>query len=156
MNALRRDTNREGYQIRLGAPALKDLRACLTPDELGAVVSKFGRAGGSRSAAPVLYDTQFCEILDLRGFEAYSKSASINRVLCRDALAEPLFEAGVLQYGCQFEKYQILDESTEKECVRVIFSDGSSDEADVLIGADGSHSKASWKGCSRKLSRRFQ
>lgn len=140
---LERNSKREGYQIRLGAPALKGLRACLTQSELAAVVSKFGRAGGSRSAAPVCYDSQFRELLDLSRFEAYSKSAPINRVLLRDALAEPLWRAGVLHYGAQFQTYQIIGEGTEKERVRVFFSDGSSDEADMLIGADGSHSKAS-------------
>ncbi|KAF5859194.1 hypothetical protein ETB97_003207 [Aspergillus alliaceus] len=138
---LERHSKREGYQIRLGAPALKGMRECLTPEQVSAITAKFGRAGGSLNRAPVWYDHRFRELLDPSRFEAYHKSAPISRVVLRDALAEPLFDAGKLRYGFEFRYYEIIGQGTEHECVRVVFADGSFDEGDLVIGADGSHSR---------------
>ncbi|RKL27484.1 hypothetical protein BFJ72_g13071 [Fusarium proliferatum] len=138
---LERHAKREGYQIRLGAPALKGMRACLNEQQIKAIVDKFGRSGGVRSSAPVLYDKNFKELVDLTVFPSYSKSAPIKRGILRDLLADPVYEAGKLQYGRAFTRYEILDPGTATERVRVWFDDGSSDECDVLIGADGSNSK---------------
>lgn len=138
---LPKDSKREGYQIRLGAAALKGMRACLSQDELERIVQKFGRANGSRSEAPVIYNKHFEAMLDLSTFPVYSKSAPISRVVLRDALAAPVSAAGKLKYGCQFSRYEILEHGTPQERVRVWFEDGSHDDCDILIGADGSHSK---------------
>lgn len=135
------DSKREGYQIRLGAAALKGMRACLSHDELQRIVLKFGRANGSRSEAPVVYNEHFKKMLDLSKFSTYNKSAPISRVVLRDALAAPVAAAGRLKYGCQFSRYEILGVDTPHECVRVWFEDGSHNDCDILIGADGSHSK---------------
>lgn len=140
---LSRHSKREGYQIRLGAPALKGMRACLSPEQISAVTAKFGRAGGSLNRAPVWYDHQFRILLDPSRFEAYHKSAPISRVVLRDALAEPLFEAGKLKYGFEFCRYEIVRHGPEYEGVRVVFGNGFVDEGDLLIGADGSHSRVS-------------
>jgi len=135
------DSKREGYQIRLGAAALKGMRACLSHDELQRIVLKFGRANGSRSEAPVVYNEHFKELLDLSRFPTYTKSAPISRIVLRDALAAPVVAAGKLKYGCPFTRYEILETSSPEERVRVWFEDGSHDDCDILIGADGSHSK---------------
>ncbi|KAL3480489.1 FAD/NAD(P)-binding domain-containing protein [Aspergillus californicus] len=138
---LERHSKREGYQIRLGAPALKGMRECLTADQISGITGKFGRADGSRNRAPVWYDHRFRELLDPSRFEAYHKSAPISRVVLRDALAEPLFAAGKLKYGFEFCRYEIVRPGDEHERVRVVFADGSFDEGDLVIGADGSHSR---------------
>lgn len=135
------DSKREGYQIRLGAAALKGMRACLSHDELQRIVLKFGRANGSRSQAPVVYNKHFEKLLDLSKFPTYNKSAPISRVVLRDALAAPVATAGKLKYGCQFSRYEVLKAGTPEERIRVSFEDGSHDDCDILIGADGSHSK---------------
>lgn len=138
---LAENSKREGYQIRLGAAALKGMRACLSQEELNSIVQKFGRSNGSKSEAPVIYDRTFSPILDLSRFPSYNKSAPISRVVLRDALAAPVSAKGRLKYGCQFDRYEILNHGTIDEKVRVWFEDGSHDDCDILIAADGSHSK---------------
>lgn len=138
---LPQDSKREGYQIRLGAAALKGLRACLSSDHLDSIVQKFGRANGLRSQAPVLFSQYFRPLINLAKIPSYNKSAPINRVVLRDLLAEPLSKAGVLQYNKEFARYEILAPNTYQERVRVWFKDGSTDECDILIAADGAHSK---------------
>ncbi|KAH7114917.1 hypothetical protein EDB81DRAFT_893025 [Dactylonectria macrodidyma] len=138
---LDKDVKREGYQIRLGAPALIGMRANLEKDHLSRIVEKFGRAGGAKSSAPSVYDEKFNRLIDFRRFAAYSKSAPINRVILRDALAKPVDKAGKLHYGRSFSRYEILKPGTQDEQVRVYFSDETYDDCDVLVGADGSHSK---------------
>ncbi|KAH8651262.1 hypothetical protein BX600DRAFT_473299 [Xylariales sp. PMI_506] len=132
--------DREGYQITLGSPALEGFRACLTPDLIEVLVAKFGRAGGRKSRAPIIYDTGFRPLLDLTKIPNYHKSAPINRRTLRDSLALPVFESGNLVYGKKFERYEIIG-AGDAERVRAYFDDGSSDDCDVLIGADGSHSQ---------------
>ncbi|KAF4553884.1 FAD-binding domain-containing protein 42 [Elsinoe fawcettii] len=137
---LKRDAKREGYQIRLGGDALKGMRACLDKQQIEDIVAKFGRANGTRSAAPICYDRDFNVLLDMTQFATFNKSAPINRVVVRDLLAAPLEKAGVLTYDRQFEKYSIID-TNGHERVRVHFSDGSVEDCDILVGADGSHSR---------------
>lgn len=144
---LQKHAKREGYQIRLGAPALIGMRACLSPSEIETVAAKFGRAGGVKSAAPIIYSSNFEPLLDLTKFPAYSKSAPINRVILRDTLADPVDAAGKLSYGAGFERYEILRPGKNDEKVRAWFADGSYDDCDILIGADGSHSKVSVPRC---------
>lgn len=138
---LQRHAERKGYQIRLGAFALKGMRACLSPDHIKTIAAKFGRSSGMKSGAPVMYDDKFQEMLDLSVYPNYSKSAPISRGLLRDTLADPVFDAGRLKYGMQFERYEILNPGSNREQVRVWFVDGSFDDCDILIAADGSHSK---------------
>lgn len=135
------DSKREGYQIRLGAHALRGMRACLSTDQLQGIVAKFGPANGEKSEAPIVTNRNFETMVDLSKIPSYNKSAPISRVVLRNALAEPVAAAGNLKYGAKFSRYEILNPGSEKERVRVWFEDGSHDDCDVLIAADGSHSK---------------
>ncbi|KAK3109790.1 hypothetical protein LTR53_016569 [Teratosphaeriaceae sp. CCFEE 6253] len=131
---------REGYQIRLGGNALTGFRACLDPESIQSLVAKFGRAGGKLSSAPVIRDKQFRPVLDLGRFTTYSKWAPINRGLLRDALADPLYDAGILKYDARYDRYDVVKRNGQEK-VLVWFEDGTCEECDILIGADGSHSK---------------
>jgi len=142
---LARETDREGYQIRLGAPALEGFRACLNIDQIAELVQRFGRADGTKSAAPIVYDRHFKAVADLTLIPSYSKSAAINRVVLRDCLAAPIEAAGKLHYGKTYERYEIMESDSSREFVRVWFDDGTFDDGAILIGADGSHSKVSYR-----------
>lgn len=139
-------SNREGYQIRLGAPALVGMRACLSPQMKDHICAKFGRSGGVVSSAPILYDDKLNVLLDLTKFPAYTKSAPINRVVLREALAEPLREKGVIKYDCKYTGYEVLGDPSgdAKEVVHAKFEGGTVVECDVLIIANGSGSGVSF------------
>ncbi|KAF1812565.1 FAD/NAD(P)-binding domain-containing protein [Eremomyces bilateralis CBS 781.70] len=137
------DANRGGYQIRLGAAALTGFRACLTKEQYNSVLQRFGRSGGVVPSAPVFYDSQLSLVLDLRKYSAYTKSAPINRALLRDLLQQLLRERNILQYGKKFVRYEALDSVTQGlSGVRAHFADGTTDDADILIAADGNRSSS--------------
>jgi hypothetical protein len=53
----------------------------------------------------------------------------------------PFDDAGKLKYETGFERYGVLNPGTDKERIRVWLADGTYDDCDLLIGADGSYSK---------------
>ena len=50
-------------------------------------------------------------------------------------------KAGKLKYGKTFARYEAIEVPGKPGKVRVYFEDGSIDEGDVLISAEGSYSK---------------
>lgn len=144
------DSNREGYQIRLGPGSQAGFRACLTNDHIDRIAAKLGKSSGAQATAPSLYNTRFQVIIDLAQLPTYTKSAGINRVVLRDILLEPIKKSGTIQYGKGFDRYEIFTEKTGKERVKVYFSDGTHDVGDLLVGADGANSKV---GATRRKRR---
>lgn len=136
----RADTSRTGFQIRMGGPALEGMRTCLTKPDLDRIVSKFGRAGGRKAVVPNLLDRNFRPVIDLSPFKNYTKSAGISRVVLRDEMLRPIRDTGRLVHDRKLERLEIIQKG-EIERVKVIFEGGQTDEADVVIGADGNHSK---------------
>ncbi|KAI8255237.1 hypothetical protein K4K58_005809 [Colletotrichum sp. SAR11_239] len=136
-----RHSTREGLQIRLTSPALAGMRACLETDHMLSIIKTFGPATEAKAEAPRIFHKDWTQLMDLSRFPAYGKNAPITRGLLRDCLADPLYEAGKLQYDTAMERYEILNPGSNDERVRVWLSDGSYDDCDVLIGADGAYSK---------------
>ena len=135
------DARREGYQIRLGAPALVGFKKCLTELQLAALYPMFGRSGGMVASAPILYDTSMRTLLDLTKFPAYIKSAPISRVILRDFLRKALDLNGKIEWGKKFAGYDVVrDAHGDSSGVALKFSDGTSVEYDILISAEGSRS----------------
>ncbi|CVL08432.1 uncharacterized protein FMAN_05174 [Fusarium mangiferae] len=133
---------RDGYQIRLGDPALIGLASCLTDSQLESIVQRLGKYSGSSKTAPSICNTRFQTILDLSALPTYSKSSAINRVVLRDLLLEPVVAKGKVKFGKQFSHYEIVENGSDgNESVKVNFKDGSSEYGDILIAADGSGSK---------------
>ncbi|KAG6362261.1 hypothetical protein INS49_010491 [Diaporthe citri] len=135
------DSKREGYQIRLGGPAYTGFEACLADDHRAAVLSKLGQTSGEVNTAPSIVNSRFETILDMSQFPSYSKSAAINRVVLRNTLLDPIIALGRVRFGKKLVSYEIVADKKGNEHVEVHFSDGSVDNCDVLVGADGSGSK---------------
>ncbi|KAL6414165.1 FAD binding domain-containing protein [Ilyonectria robusta] len=136
-----RHSTREGLQIRLTAPALEGMRTCLSKEQLMTIVKKFGPASEAKAEAPRVFHKDGKLLIDLRQFPAYDKNAPINRGLLRDLMADPLYDAGKLKYEAGFDRYEVLNAATDNEMIRVWLADGTHDDCDLLIGADGSYSK---------------
>ncbi|KAH7109200.1 hypothetical protein EDB81DRAFT_821893 [Dactylonectria macrodidyma] len=134
-------STREGLQIRLTAPALQGMRTCLTQEHLMAIVKKFGPASEAKAEAPRVFHKDGSVLIDLSKFPAYGKNAPINRGLLRDLMADPVFDAGKLKYNLAFDRYEVLNPGMDNERIRVWLADGSHDDCDLLIGADGSYTK---------------
>jgi len=138
-----KDTEREGYQIRLGESAMLGFRACLRDQDIAAISKSFGQSSVSGSTAPTIMNSRCEEILDLTAIPSYAKSFAISRVVLHDILTEPLKQNGLIKYGNKFSRYKIIREADGSERVRAYFSDSSFEDCDILIGADGSRSQVS-------------
>ncbi|OQU98958.1 hypothetical protein CLAIMM_04667 [Cladophialophora immunda] len=139
------NTEREGYQIRLGHYSLSGFRDCLDPEHIALIEEKYGLASGSNGdspyTAPSVYSPKFKRIIDLGKLPGYTVSTTINRVVLRNFLLGPLREKSKVVFNTSFSHFEIIQSTQSIEKVRVHFADGTSDTCDVLIGADGSSSK---------------
>lgn len=136
-----RHSARDGLQIRLTAPALEGMRTCLSNDQLMSIVKKFGPASEAKAEAPRVFHKDGKLLIDLRQFPAYDKNAPINRGLLRDLMADPVYDAGKLKYEVGFDRFEVLNAGANNEMIRVWLTNGTHDDCDLLIGADGSYSK---------------
>ncbi|TLD11695.1 hypothetical protein PspLS_11814 [Pyricularia sp. CBS 133598] len=147
-----RDSQRHGYQIRLGSYALTGFRACLTERQYADLLLSFGRSGGVVSSAPAVFNTEMELILDLSKFPTYKKSAPIGRARLRNMLQAPLLEENIMHHGKTFVRYEFLNDqggSPENRRIRAHFADGTSADCDVLISAEGSGSRINKQlGCN--------
>lgn len=135
------DAKYEGYQVRLGEGTLRGFEKCLTKAHAEAIQRKFGKCSNTPETAPSIFTTRFEKLVDLSKMPSYSKSSAMNRAVLRDMLLEPIKANKRIQYKKEFQSYEIVTGDDGGERVKIHFSDGSSDISDVLIGADGSHSK---------------
>lgn len=146
-------SNRDGYQIRLGAHALVGFRACLTDKQYRDLILCFGRSGGVVSSAPAIYDKDMQLLLDLGKFPAYTKSAPIARARLRNFLQAPLRERNIIQYGKKYVRFEVIEgHSLSESRIRAHIEDGSSEQCDILLSAEGSSSRANKQlGCDNIL-----
>lgn len=138
------DSKREGYQIRIAEPSVQSFDMMLDQDKIDRIKSKMGRFAQKQRTTPLWYDSQFNFLFDMGRFSSkYHGSAPMDRVVLRDILIEKPTAHGVLHSGKSFKSYEILNPNRVDEKVRVWFDDGSSADCQLLIAADGSHSKVS-------------
>lgn len=125
-------TRNQGYRIHIDLNGNAALAACLPPEvfNLACRTSAGNRYGGGRVAG---YTHQLKEIMaqEFPGVEQPDVIFAVDRYAFRKALLTGLDDT--IHLGRSLAGYQI----TESGRVRVDFADGSSDEGDLLVGADG-------------------
>jgi 2-polyprenyl-6-methoxyphenol hydroxylase-like FAD-dependent oxidoreductase len=126
-------TRHQGYRIHLDGRAGRALHACLPPELYELFRATLGRPGTAVSVVDerlkVLHRTAGAG-RDPRDEDPGALSAPANRQTLREVLATGLDES--LVYGRRCTGYEELADG-----VRLRFADGSTAEADVLVGADG-------------------
>ena len=123
----------QGYRVHLDAG--RALHECLPPDLYELCVATSGRPSTRvtvvRGNLRVLRKMEFPEPAD--PFDPDTLSTSVNRRTLREVLAARL--AGDIEFGRDCTGFE-----QGPDAVRVLFADGSSACADVLVAADGVHS----------------
>ena len=139
---MRDDVKRDGYQIRIAQPSFTSFEKLLSQEQNRRIRSKMGVYQDNQRTTPIWYDHQLNPLFDMGRFDSqYHGSAPMDRVILRDIMLEEPAARGLVKTGKGFSSYKILNPGEEKESVRVHFDDGTSADCDLLIGADGSHSK---------------
>lgn len=70
----------------------------------------------------------------------YHGSAPMDRAVLRNNIMERPLQEKVVRFNKSFTRYEITG-NEEEDKVRVFFDDGTFSECDILIAADGNHSK---------------
>lgn len=142
------DSERGGYQLRIGTNGLKALKTVST-EELWSALRQTWRGDATR--APALVEPKhFTLCLDLAKYPAYPTSRSVPRVGLRRALLQPLLEQNRVQFSHRVEKFEFVDNGNGG--VVIYFKNGQTTQADILIAADGSGSKINQQvGLNNKL-----
>ena len=132
------DARLDRYRLHINPAGTRSLRACL-PD---AVWDRFLAAVGRPGGGFLFLDEQLHELLSIENSLMYPASDDsaeraypVERRALRDVLLSDL--ADVVQFGKRFERYELQPNSG----VTAWFTDGSSADGDLLVGADGSASQ---------------
>ncbi|MFG3615575.1 FAD-dependent oxidoreductase [Nocardia sp. NPDC047654] len=124
-------TRNQGYRIHIDPSGNAALVDCLTPQVLDLLRRTSGRNGDLVTSFTTglqrVFAQEFPDISD-------AQLTAVDRNTFRRGLLTGLDE--IIEFGRTVSGYQVLDTGR----VRVEFADGSSDEGDLLIGADGAGS----------------
>jgi 2-polyprenyl-6-methoxyphenol hydroxylase-like FAD-dependent oxidoreductase len=135
------DAKRDGYQIRVAQPSMDAFRLHLSPEQNERIRASLGHFETNERTTPIWYNHKLKPVLEMgRVSEQYHGSAPMDRVVLRDIIIEKPVESGIVHFNKSFSSYDIISDKG-RERVRVFFNDGTSADCDLLIGADGSHSK---------------
>jgi 2-polyprenyl-6-methoxyphenol hydroxylase-like FAD-dependent oxidoreductase len=125
----------QGYRIRIDPQGSVALHQCLPPH----LWNIFESTGGAFSHGFSVLTEQLHELLNLRGGGSHSDSIARNRSISRITLRRILL-AGLgdkVHFNKRFERFE---EGADGK-INVHFEDGSRAQADLLVGADGVHSR---------------
>jgi 2-polyprenyl-6-methoxyphenol hydroxylase-like FAD-dependent oxidoreductase len=125
----------QGYRIHIAPDGDLALRACLPADLYEQVLATAaGRRGsGWRVLDPALNVVQETLVPETPGEREHGRHLTVDRLTLRRILVTGLD----VRYATPFRRYELLDDGR----VRVFLGDGTVEEADLLVGADGTHSR---------------
>jgi 2-polyprenyl-6-methoxyphenol hydroxylase-like FAD-dependent oxidoreductase len=128
------DRRSSGYRIHIAPEGDLALRACLPPDLYERVLATAGKRGsGWRVLDPALTVVQEFLVPPSAAEDETGRHLTVDRLTLRGILVTGLD----VQHGAPFERYDLTDDGR----VRVFFGDGTVTDADLLVGADGTHSR---------------
>lgn len=127
------DGRPQGISLHFDDRGTAALRACLPPEHVAMAEAMLGgRSDKIRFASPVDGKIEIVGSRPLDGKAPRPRPGRhLNRPLLRAVLLSGLED--VVRFGAAFERFEQRADGT----VEVRFSDGSTDTADVLVGADG-------------------
>ncbi|KAM0355615.1 hypothetical protein ACHAP4_007598 [Fusarium culmorum] len=127
---LEEHAKRDGYTIRVSQPCLQAFEDCLDADAFDQIKRRMGHFEGNQETTPIWYDYRMKPLLNMSRFSTnYHGSSPMDRVVLRDTIMQKPV------------KYEMIKTESGQEKVRVWFQDGTSADGDVLIAADGNHSR---------------
>ncbi|WXC56793.1 hypothetical protein SNK03_002723 [Fusarium graminearum] len=139
---LEEHAKRDGYTIRVAQPCLQAFEECLDADAFNQIKRRMGHFEGNQETTPIWYDYKMKPLLNMSRFSTnYHGSSPMDRVVLRDTIIQKPVKEGIVHYGKSFSRYEMIKTESGQEKVRVWFQDGTSADDDVLIAADGNHSR---------------
>lgn len=123
------DERSQGYRIHLDPAGDEALRACLPPE----LYEQAKATAGVRGSGMTILDPQLNTV---RHFAAPPSDSDAISSVDRLALRRTLLTGLDVHYGTSFERYELVDGR-----VRTFLSGGAVTDADLLVAADGTHSR---------------
>jgi 2-polyprenyl-6-methoxyphenol hydroxylase-like FAD-dependent oxidoreductase len=128
------DQHSQGYRIHFGPEGDLALRACLPPDLYDRVLATAGKRGsGVRFLNPRLDVVHEMLVPALPSEAETGRHLTLDRLTLRQILLTGLD----VHRGAVFERYELPADGR----VRVFFANGVVTDADLLVAADGTHSR---------------
>ncbi|QPC76846.1 hypothetical protein HYE68_007598 [Fusarium pseudograminearum] len=139
---LEEHAKRDGYTIRVAQPCLQAFETCLDADAFGQIRQRMGHFEDNQETTPIWYDYKMKPLLNMvRISTSFHGSSPTDRIVLRDTIMQKPVKEGVVHHGKSFSRYEVVKTESGQEKVRVWFQDGTSADGDVLVAADGSHSR---------------
>ncbi|MFF0492314.1 FAD-dependent oxidoreductase [Nocardia sp. NPDC004068] len=124
----------QGYRIHIDQPGDLALRELLPPELYDRVLATAGKRGsGVRVLDPGLRVVQEFLVPETADEAVSGRHLTVDRSTLRRILLTGL----TVRHAAPFQRYEVLDTGR----VRAWFGDGTEIDADLLVGADGTHSR---------------
>ncbi|WP_433714105.1 FAD-dependent oxidoreductase [Nocardia sp. CA-084685] len=124
----------QGYRIHLDPEGDLALRACLPPDRYEQIVATAGKRGtGVRFLDPQLHVVREILVPPSADEDVHGRHLTVDRLTLRKILLTGID----VHHGASFQRFELLDDGR----VRTYFDDGTVTDADLLVAADGTHSR---------------
>jgi salicylate hydroxylase len=127
------DQRSQGYRIHIGPEGERALRDCLPPDRYERVAA----TTGVRGTGVTFLDPRLTVVRSFTVDDAAESGAGRHLVVDRLTLRRILLTGLDIRHGTAFERYELLDDGR----VRAHFATGETADADLLVAADGTHSR---------------